>query len=118
MWEERSGSALVIDGKQQLRGIFTERDVVRLLAKGKDANCPLVKAMTRNPVTITANSGAVDALLNMADGGFSHVPVAEEVTIKGWFHAAISRVWNSRNSIGRMGSRREELAERSDPCRR
>jgi CBS domain-containing protein len=83
MWEERSGSVLVIDGKQQLRGIFTGRDVVRLLAKGKDAHCPLVKAMTRNPVTITANSRAVDALRSMADGGFRHVPVTEEGTIKG-----------------------------------
>jgi CBS domain-containing protein len=59
MWEERNGSVLVIDGKQQLRGIFTGRDAVRLLANGKDANCPLVKAMTRNPVTITANNRAV-----------------------------------------------------------
>ena len=83
MWEEHSGSALVIDGKQQLRGIFTGLDVVRLLAKGKDANCPLVKAITRNPVTITANSRAVGALLSMADSGFSHVPVTEEGTIKG-----------------------------------
>jgi len=83
MWEQRSGSVLIIDGKQHLRGIFTGRDVVRLLAKGKDANCPLVKAMTRNPVTITANNRALDALRAMADGGFRHVPVTEYATIKG-----------------------------------
>ena len=83
MWEERSGSVLVIDGKQHLRGIFTGRDVVRLLAKGKDANCPLVKAMTRDPVTFTANNRAVDALRSMADGGFRHVPVTDDGTIKG-----------------------------------
>ena len=40
MWEERSGLALVIDAKQQLRGIFTWRDVVRLLAKGKGCQLP------------------------------------------------------------------------------
>ena len=78
MWERRAGSALVIDGKQRLTGIFTGRDAVRVLAKAKDAAAtPLAKAMTREPVTITPDSRAVDALRAMSDGGFRHVPVIE-----------------------------------------
>ena len=84
MWEQRSGSVLVTDGKQHLRGIFTGRDAVRLLAKGNDAaNSSLAKAMTRNPVTIIGKSRATDALRRMAEGDFRHVPVIEDGRIKG-----------------------------------
>ena len=84
MWERRSGSVLVVDSQQRLSGIFTGRDAVRLLAKGKDAGgAELAKAMTGNPVTITPKSRAIDALRAMSEGGFRHVPVTEDGTIKG-----------------------------------
>jgi CBS domain-containing protein len=84
MWERRSGSVLVIDGNQRLSGIFTGRDAVRLLAKGKDAgDMPLAKAMTRDPVTISPGSRTLDALRAMSEGGFRHVPVTETGIVKG-----------------------------------
>ena len=84
MWQRRNGSVLVVDRQQRLTGIFTGRDAVRLLAKGKDAGgAHLAKAMTRNPVTITPKSRAIDALRAMNEGGFRHVPVTEDGTIKG-----------------------------------
>ena len=84
MWERRSGSVLVVDKQQRLIGIFTGRDAVRLLAKGKDAGgAHLAKAMTRNPVTITPRSRAIDALRAMSEGGFRHVPVTEDGRILG-----------------------------------
>ena len=84
MLERRSGSVLVVDRQQRLSGIFTGRDAVRLLAKGKDAGgASLAKAMTRNPVTIAPKSRAIDALRAMSEGGFRHVPVIEDGMIKG-----------------------------------
>jgi len=84
MRERHSGSVLVVGNGQRLSGIFTGRDAVRLLAKGKDAaDTPLAKAMTATPVTITPKSRAIDALRVMAEGGFRHVPVTEEGAIKG-----------------------------------
>ena len=84
MWERRSGSVLVVDRQQRLSGIFTGRDAVRLLAKGKDAGgASLAKAMTRNLVTIAPKSRAIDALRAMSEGGFRHVPVTEDGMIKG-----------------------------------
>jgi CBS domain-containing protein len=84
MWENRAGSVLVIDTENQLVGIFTGRDVVRLFAKGKDAvtTC-LAQAMTPNPVTIAPGDRAIDALRAMCDGGFRHVPVLENGRIWG-----------------------------------
>jgi CBS domain-containing protein len=83
MWERRSGSVLVVDGRQHLSGIFTGRDAVRLLARGEDGSIPLAKAITRNPVTIGPKSRAIDALRAMVEGGFRHVPVTEDGLIRG-----------------------------------
>jgi CBS domain-containing protein len=78
MTERRAGSVLVIDNQQRLTGIFTGRDAVRTLAEGKDAAVTtLAQAMTPNPVTITPESRAIDALRTMGDGGFRHLPVVE-----------------------------------------
>ena len=83
MSENRSGSALVVDQQQNLTGIFTGRDAVRLLANGKDAAESLGQAMKPNPVTITPDSHAIDALRGMSDGGFRHLPVVENGRISG-----------------------------------
>ena len=84
MRERNAGSVLVIDDQQRLRGIFTGRDAVRVLAEGKDAAVTtLAQAMTLNPVTITPEIRAIDALRTMSDRGFRHLPVVENEKIWG-----------------------------------
>jgi CBS domain-containing protein len=84
MGERRAGSVLIVDTEERLRGIFTGRDAVRLLAKGSHvATTHLAQAMTPNPVTIALESRAIDALKAMNDGGFRHVPVTENGRISG-----------------------------------
>jgi CBS domain-containing protein len=84
MKQRRAGSVLVVDEQQRLRGIFTGRDAVRALAEGKDpAATILAHVMTPNPITITPNSLAIEALRKMNDGGFRHLPVIEDDTIWG-----------------------------------
>jgi CBS domain-containing protein len=84
MTERSVGSVLVIDKRKRLRGIFTGRDAVRTLAEGKDpAVITLSQAMTPDPITITPDSLAIDALRKMSDGGFRHLPVVENESIWG-----------------------------------
>jgi CBS domain-containing protein len=84
MWERRAGSVLVVDDQQHLVGIFTGRDAVRALSEPKDpATTTLARSMTRNPVTITPESRAIDALRAMCEGGFRHIPVVENGRIWG-----------------------------------
>ena len=84
MTERRVGSVLVIDDQQRLNGIFTGRDAVRTLAEGKDAALTtLAQAMTPNPLTITPESRAIDALRAMSDRGFRHLPVVDNGRIWG-----------------------------------
>jgi CBS domain-containing protein len=79
-----TGSILVVDDQQHLTGIFTGRDAVRILAEGKRAEVTLlVQAMTPNPITISPDSRAIDALRKMNDHGFRHLPVVESGKIVG-----------------------------------
>jgi len=76
--------------RKGIRLVFTARRAGshcssnRGLAEGRDAAVTtLAQAMTPNPVTITPENRAIDALRAMSDGGFRHLPVVESGRIWG-----------------------------------
>ena len=74
----------ILEDQQRLTGIFTGRDAVRTLAEGKNAQeTTLAHAMTPNPITITPDNRAIDALREMSNRGFRHLPVVESGRIWG-----------------------------------
>lgn len=85
MRDRRTGSVLVTDENNALVGIFTATDAVcRVLAPRKDpAIVTLSDVMTRNPVTMSPDKSAIDALRLMWDGGFHHVPLTRSGEVVG-----------------------------------
>lgn len=84
MWGRRTGSVLVVDNQQHLIGILTARGAVRTLVEGNNAEVTtLTCAMTRDPITIKPDRGAIDALREMEDRGFRHLPIVEDGRIWG-----------------------------------
>jgi CBS domain-containing protein len=84
MDRRKTGSVLVTDAEGKLVGIFTGRDAVRrVLAVGKTAGSKLHEVMTKNPVTMTPDKTALDALRLMWDGGFRHVPLVQDGRLLG-----------------------------------
>jgi len=84
MFDCGTGSVLVVDDQQRLTGIFTSRDAVRTLAQGKNAEATILsQVMTPNPVTISPDSRAIDALRTMNERGFRHLPVVESGKLVG-----------------------------------
>jgi CBS domain-containing protein len=84
MHEHRIGAVLVTDHHGGLTGIFTGRDLVRVIAAGKDpARDTLRSEMTKNPQTMPPGQTAIDALRVMRDGGFRHIPVVDNNQIVG-----------------------------------
>lgn len=76
MVKGRFGSAVVLEAGW-LAGIFTERDVLRAAASGKDlAATPVSEWMTRDPMTADPGMDSEEALDIMASNGFRHLPVA------------------------------------------
>lgn len=83
MGERRAGSALVMEG-DKLLGIFTERDIVKALGQHFDAAGHAVSEwMTPDPVTVPPDTSVRQALERMLQGGFRHLPVAEEDRVLG-----------------------------------
>jgi len=75
MRQNQTGSILVMDSGK-LAGILTERDVLRVVAEGKDPKSAVVKdEMTDNPVTIPTHTSLKDAAQTMFDKWFRHLPV-------------------------------------------
>jgi CBS domain-containing protein len=79
----RVGSVLVLDG-EELRGICTERDIVRALAAEHDAaSHAVVDWMTAAPASLTSGATATEALQHMLASGFRHVPVVDDGRLVG-----------------------------------
>ncbi len=78
MYERRVGAVLVVDGDNRLQGIFTGRDMVRVMAENETPGALVLRdVMTKGPDTINRGATAIDALRAMGDGGYRHLPVVE-----------------------------------------
>jgi CBS domain-containing protein len=83
MVKQRVGSAVVMDGAW-LAGIFTERDVLRAAASGKDLTASNVgEWMTPDPMTAEPEMDAGEAAQVMLSRGFRHLPVMESNRVTG-----------------------------------
>ncbi|MEN1681304.1 MAG: CBS domain-containing protein [Planctomycetota bacterium] len=79
MREEKTGMLLVVEGGR-LRGVFTERDAVQMLASGADLNGPVAASMTPAPVGVGPRAAVGEAIEKMARGGYRHLPVLDGQT--------------------------------------
>ena len=79
-------SAIVItDDNGDLKGIVTERDMVHrvLVTNTKAADLRLEDIMTKDPLTVSPNDSAMDALELMRERKFRHLPVTENGKVVG-----------------------------------
>lgn len=77
MQEMRTGSLLVCQAGS-LRGIFTERDVLRIVAGGKSFDTPIEQHMTAEPVTVSADETVGKAIQSMSQGGYRRLPIVDQ----------------------------------------
>ncbi len=83
MVAEGVGSVAVCNDNE-LVGIFTERDVLKLAAASADfERVPLRTAMTRSPVTIGIDDGILEAAQLMGDRQLRHLPVVQDGNLVG-----------------------------------
>jgi CBS domain-containing protein len=83
MARHRVGSAVVTDA-EQLAGILTERDVLKLVAEGADPDTAKVaEMMTRDVVTVGPDWDLVEAAEEMIRRRISHLVVYEGGQLRG-----------------------------------
>ncbi|KAF9931550.1 hypothetical protein FBU30_009935 [Linnemannia zychae] len=80
MAAKRADCVLVINDEEHLSGIFTAKDLAfRVVAAGLDPRSTRVAdIMTPNPMVVTTDRSATDALNLMVQKGFRHLPVQNE----------------------------------------
>ncbi|GMY12579.1 CBS domain-containing protein CBSCBSPB3 isoform X2 [Fagus crenata] len=79
MAARRVDAVLLTDANALLSGILTDKDIAtRVIAEGLRPEQTVVsKIMTRNPIFVTSDSLAIEALQKMVHGKFRHLPVVE-----------------------------------------
>ncbi|XP_044469822.1 CBS domain-containing protein CBSCBSPB3 [Mangifera indica] len=79
MAARRVDAVLLTDANALLSGIVTDKDIAtRVIAEGLRPDQTIVsKIMTRNPIFVTSDSLAIEALQKMIQGKFRHLPVVE-----------------------------------------
>ena len=78
----RVGAVVVLEDNQ-LRGILTERDVLRAVAEGRVETSTVAQLMTPQPETIDPTESTGTAATLMIHGGFRHLPVVDEGRVIG-----------------------------------
>ncbi|HEU0041713.1 MAG TPA: CBS domain-containing protein [Jiangellaceae bacterium] len=83
MWRQQTGSLVIVDG-DQIVGIVTERDVLKAVAAGLNADEVSVgDAMTREVVTTDTETPVRDAARIMAQHWIRHLPVVHNGELVG-----------------------------------
>lgn len=78
--EARAGAASVVDGRGRLSGIFTDGDLRRHLEKNSDLVLKKVKdVMTKNPITISKDRLASEALRILKEKRIDELPVVDSL---------------------------------------
>ena len=80
MLDRRVGAVAVVDENKRVAGIFTERDVLRILsASGKDPAQTSVREVMTTPVEMaTLDTTPGQALATMVERHYRHLPVVDD----------------------------------------
>lgn len=109
MREHQTGSLLVMEG-DRLMGIFTERDVLKAVARGLDPKMAQVKdVMTAEVVTVSLDTRLRDAASLMASKWIRHLPVVEAGRVVGMISqrdlaGVFSQILDEPETLGKMSS--------------
>ena len=107
MHREGVGSVVVVSPEGKVLGIFTERDLVRLIGEGKPLTTRIGDVMTRDPVTVYEDDTVTKAVMLMAEKRIRHLPVVDrEGRLKG--------VISARDVASVLARYKEELGEVSE----
>src|SRR5262245_24271461 len=74
---QRTGAVMICE-QDKLVGIFTERDGLKLMARGADYSRPVREVMSSPPVTIASKATVGEAIRRMAEGNYRHLPIVND----------------------------------------
>lgn len=107
MYSEGVGSVVITSPEGRVLGIFTERDLVRVVGRGIPLTTRVGEVMTKNPVTIRTEDALTKAVLILAERKIRHLPVVDE-------EGRVRGVISARDIASTLKKYLEELGEVGD----
>ncbi|WP_394561299.1 DUF294 nucleotidyltransferase-like domain-containing protein [Aquipseudomonas alcaligenes] len=83
MHEQHVGSIVIVDEQARPEGIFTLRDLRRVVADGESLEQPISALMTQRPFHLPPQASAFDAALAMTERHIAHVCLVEHGRLVG-----------------------------------
>ena len=83
MHEQHVGSIVIVDESERPAGIFTLRDLRRVVADGESLEQPISALMTQRPFHLPPEASAFDAALAMTERHIAHVCLVEHERLVG-----------------------------------
>ena len=85
MVENRVGLVVIVDqyDKAKVKGVLSERDVIRAVAKGLDMDSDVMTVATKDVITVDVNDRVDEAAILMSKHGIRHLVVMEEGRLYG-----------------------------------
>ncbi|HSX72358.1 MAG TPA: putative nucleotidyltransferase substrate binding domain-containing protein [Pseudomonas sp.] len=83
MHEQHVGSIVIVDAAERPHGIFTLRDLRRVVAAGESLEQPISALMTQRPFHLPPDASAFDAALAMTERHIAHVCLVEHERLVG-----------------------------------
>ncbi len=77
LFKLRIGAVIVIDAERRIEGIFTERDLIRVIAQGISLDTALADVMSTNVVTVASDSAFGEAKELMRLYRVRRIPVVD-----------------------------------------
>ena len=77
--KSNNADSVLICRDDVLIGIFTERDVLKLMAAGEDLKVPVEDVMVSPPVTVAETDTVGWAIEMMSGGGYRRLPIIDEL---------------------------------------
>ncbi|WP_417828079.1 DUF294 nucleotidyltransferase-like domain-containing protein [Thalassospira sp.] len=117
MSKERVSCVLITEGGDGIAGIITDRDLRnRVIAERRSYDEPVTAIMTANPISISPDQYAFDALLTMTRHNIRHLPVMKDGKAVGMITTNNLLARQSLSAVymaGRIGklTEPEEMAE-------
>lgn len=78
LYERHVGSVVIVDKERNCKGIFTERDAIRVIAMDIPLSTTLHEVMTKNVITIREGASFAEAKQLFSAHGIRHLPVVDE----------------------------------------
>jgi CBS domain-containing protein len=78
LYERHVGSIIIVDEDNKCRGIFTDRDAIRVIANDTPLSKPLSEVMTTNLKTVDEHATFAMAKEIMRTHRIRHLPVVDE----------------------------------------